>query len=192
MSGQKARDEAPATVGQVAAALAALGLYSGENTPREHAGEAARLGGADAYRVRMVNALLGVVQAEAVMADAVPLADDARHVAWEEQLTAAGAGLDDPVRRVEFIRWQVLRAGTPLRLMAQNQGAGPIPLAAAHAAAGLHMLLGVIAAAQDAVATGDVDTLAAQAGQLRAAREALTSAVGNTDLLLNMLKSVGL
>jgi hypothetical protein len=192
MSEQKARDEAPATVGQVAAALAALGLYSGENTPEEHAVEAARLGGADAYRVRLVNALLGVVQAEAVMADAVPLGEDARHVAWEEQLTAAGAGLDDPVRRVEFIRWQVLRAGTPLRLMAQNQGAGPIPLAAAHAAAGLHLLLGVIAAGQDAVATGDADTLTAQAGQLRAAREALTNAIGNTDLLLNMLKSVGL
>jgi hypothetical protein len=192
MGEQKARGEAPATVGQVAAALAALGLYSGENAPEEHAAEAARLGGADAYRVRMVNALLGVVQAEAVMADAVPLAEDARHVAWEEQLTAAGAGLDDPVRRVEFIRWQVLRAGTPLRLMAQNQGAGPIPLAAAHAATGLHVLLGVIAAGQDAVATGDVDTLAAQAGQLRAAREALTNAIGNTDLLLNMLKSVGL
>ncbi|MFF8026301.1 DUF6245 family protein [Streptomyces sp. NPDC007896] len=45
---------------------------------------------------------------------------DARHVAWEEQLKAADAGLDDPVRRVGFIRRQVLRAGTPLRLMAQN------------------------------------------------------------------------
>jgi hypothetical protein len=90
---------------------------------------------------------------------------------------------------VEFIRWQVLRAGIPLRLMAQNQGAGPIPLAAAHAATGLHMPRGVIAAGQHAVATGDVDTLAAEAGQLRAAREALKNAIGNTDLLLNMLKS---
>lgn len=39
------------------------------------------------------------------MADGVKLDDDARHIAWEEQLKAAGAGLDDPVRRVEFIRW---------------------------------------------------------------------------------------
>ena len=84
------------------------------------------LGGADPYRVRMVNALLGVVQAEAVMADTVTLDGDARHVAWQEQFTAAGAGLDDPVRRMEFLRWQVLRASTPPRLMAQNQGAGPI------------------------------------------------------------------
>uniref|UniRef100_UPI003F49790C DUF6245 family protein n=1 Tax=Streptomyces sp. CA-136453 TaxID=3240050 RepID=UPI003F49790C len=192
MSERMGRGDAPATVEQVAAAMAAMGLYSGENTAEEHAEEAARLGGADAYRVRMVNALLGVVQAEAAMADAVRLDDEAQHKAWEEQLNAAGAGLDDPVRRLEFIRWQVLRAGTPLRLMAQNQGAGPIPLAAAHAATGLHTLLGVIAASQDAVAAGDVDTLAAQASQLQAAREALQNAIDNTDLLLNMLKSVGL
>ncbi|MFF8848219.1 DUF6245 family protein [Streptomyces sp. NPDC015127] len=41
-----------------------------------------------------------------------------------------GAGLGSGAR-LEFISWQVLRAGIPLRLMAQNQGAGPIPLAAA-------------------------------------------------------------
>ncbi|MFE9254124.1 DUF6245 family protein [Streptomyces sp. NPDC006879] len=192
MSEQMGRGEAPATVEQVAAAMAALGLYDGENTPSEHAEEAARLGGTDAYRVRMVNALLGVVQAEAAMADAVKLNDEHRHAAWEEQLKAAGAVLDDPVRRLEFIRWQVLRAGTPLRLMAQNREVGPIPLAAAHAATGLHTLLGVIAASQDAVATGDVETLASQAGQLEAAREALQNAMDNTDVLLNMLKSVGL
>lgn len=141
----------------------------------------------------MVNALLGVVQAEAAMADGVKLDDDARHAAWEDQLKSAGAGLDDPPgRRLEFIRWQVLRVGTPLRLMAQNREVGPIPLAAAHAATGLHLLLGVIAASQDAVATGDVETLAAQAGQLQAAREALQNAIDNSDVLLNMLKSVGL
>ncbi|MFE0654416.1 DUF6245 family protein [Streptomyces sp. NPDC059534] len=133
-----------------------------------------------------------MLQAEAAMADGVKLDDDARHMAWKEQLKSAGAGLDDPVRRVEFIRCQVLRAGTPLRLMAQNQGAGPIPLSSAHTATGLHLLLGVIAASQDAVAHGDVDTLAAQAGQLQTAREALQNAIDNTDLLLNMLKSVGL
>lgn len=177
---------------QIAAAMAALGFYRGKNTPEEHAGEAAWLGGPDAYRVRMLNALLGMVQAETAVADAVTLGDDARHVAWEEQLTAAGAGLDDPVRRVEFIRWQVLRAGTPLRLMAQNREVGPIPLAAAHAVTGLQELLGVIVASQDSVAQGDVETLAAQTGQLRAAREALQNAINNTDVLLNMLKSVGL
>jgi hypothetical protein len=93
---------------------------------------------------------------------------------------------------VEFLRWQVLRSGTPVREMAQNQEAGPIPLAAAHTATALHLLLGVIAASQDAVATGDVEALAAQADHLQSAREALCAAIGNTELLLNMLKSVGL
>lgn len=71
---------------------------------------------------------------------------------------------------LSFVRCQVLGAGTPLRLMAQNQGAGPIPLAAAHGAIGLHLLLGVIAASQTAVALSDVDNLA-QAEQLQAARK---------------------
>lgn len=132
-----------ATVEQVAEATSALGLYTGR-TPRR----STRRG----------------------LPDAVELDDDARHTAWEEQLTATGAGLlDDPLARVEFIRWQVLRAGTPLRLMAQNPATGPIPPAAVHAPTGLHMLLGVIA-----VALGDVDTPAAQAGQHQAAREALS------------------
>lgn len=83
------------TVERLAAAIAALGLYHGENTPEEHAAEAARLGGADAYRVRMVNALLGMVQTEAAMADSVKLDDDVRHAAWESQLQAAGAGPEE-------------------------------------------------------------------------------------------------
>jgi Family of unknown function (DUF6245) len=186
------RGEASATVEQIAAAMAALGFYRGKNTPEEHAEEAARLGGPDAYRVRMLNALLGMVQAQTAMADAVKLGDQARHAAWEEQLKAAGAGLDNPVRRVEFLLWQVLRAGTPLRLMAQNREVGPIPLAAAHAVTGLQALLGVIVASQDALAQGDVETLAAQTAQLKAARAALENAINNTDVLLNMLKPVGL
>jgi hypothetical protein len=171
--------------------LAALGCYDGSNTAAEHAAEAARLGGADAYRVRLVNALLGAVQTQAMLADAVDLDDEARHVAWREQLTSAGA-FDDPVVRVGFIRWQVLRAGMPLRLIAQNPETGPIPVAAAHAAEGLHVLLGVIGASYQAVAAGDVETLAAQAGLLRAARDSLQTAIDNTDILLDMLKSVGL
>jgi Family of unknown function (DUF6245) len=129
------------TVEQIGAALAALGCYDGSNTAAEHAAEAARLGGAEAYRVRLVNALLGAVQTQAMLADAVDLYEQARHAAWREQLTSAGA-LDDPLVRVGFLRWQVLRAGTPLRLIAQNPETGPIPVAAAHAAEGLHVLLG--------------------------------------------------
>ncbi|MEU6188101.1 DUF6245 family protein [Nocardia sp. NPDC047038] len=45
----------------------------------------------------------------------------------------------------------MLRAGTPLRLMAQNREVGPIPLAATHAVTALHTLLGVIATSQSQV-----------------------------------------
>ena len=41
------------------------GCYDGTNTAAEHAAEAARLGGAEAYRARLVNALLGAVSAQA-------------------------------------------------------------------------------------------------------------------------------
>ena len=37
-------------------------MYDGSNTASEHTQEATRLGGADAYRVRMVNALLSAAQ----------------------------------------------------------------------------------------------------------------------------------
>jgi hypothetical protein len=57
----------------------------------------------------MVNALLGVVQADAVMADSVSLDEDARHKAWQEQLGGRGRA-GRPVQRVEFIRWQVQQA----------------------------------------------------------------------------------
>ncbi|WP_236706556.1 DUF6245 family protein, partial [Frankia sp. ACN1ag] len=167
------------------AAMAALGLYDGANTPAEHAAEAARLGGVEAYRLRMVNALLGMAQAEAVLAEGAVDDAAARHAAWEQQLVSAGVA-DDAVRRIGFVRWQVLR------LIAQHPETGPIPVAAAHAVTGLHTLLGVIAASQGAVATGDVATLAGQSEQLRDARQALTDAVGNVDILLDMLRSVGL
>ncbi|MEV7356863.1 hypothetical protein [Kitasatospora sp. NPDC091276] len=42
-------DVRPVTVEQIGAALAALGLYDGANTTAEHAAEAARLGGPDAF-----------------------------------------------------------------------------------------------------------------------------------------------
>jgi hypothetical protein len=94
-----------------------------------------------------------------MVADAVDLDEQTRHAAWREQLLSAGA-FDDPVVRVGFLRWQVLRAGMPLRLIAQNPEAGPIPVAAAHAAEVLHALLRVIGASYQAVAVGDVETLA--------------------------------
>ena len=79
-----------------------------------------------------------------------------------------------------------------MRIIAGNIEVGPIPVAAAHAAEGLHVLLGVIGDSHQAVATGDIETLATQAEQLRAAKASLQAAIDNTDLLLDLLKSVGL
>src|SRR5450759_1408707 len=87
----------PATVTQRAAAMSALGLYGGANTPAEHTAEALRLGGQDTYRVRLANALLGAVQAEAVLADAITIGPEARAAACEQQLITAGAA-DDPTK----------------------------------------------------------------------------------------------
>jgi len=85
------------------------------------------------------------------------------------------------------LRWQTLRVSGPLREIAQNVAAGPIPLAAAHAADGLQKLLGVIAAGQNPT-SDDVDRLAGPVtDELRAAREALSNAIGNVDLLLDLL-----
>ncbi len=179
----------PSSVTQLAAAMRALGLYHGANTPAEHAAEARRLGGEDAYRVRLANALLGAAQAEALLADAIPLSPEARTTAYEQQLSTAGAA-DDPVKRIAFLRWQTLRVSGPLREIAQNVAAGPIPLAAAHAADGLQQLLGVIAAGQNPT-SDDVDRLAGPVtDELRAAREALSNAIGNVDVLLDLLGAI--
>ena len=52
-------------------------LYNGSKPASEHRAETARWGGADAYRVRLVNALLGAVQTQAMRADAVKLDEEA-------------------------------------------------------------------------------------------------------------------
>jgi hypothetical protein len=57
---QDRRDDNPSSVEQIVAAMAALGMYSGENTELEHAREAKRLGGMNAYQARLANALLGI------------------------------------------------------------------------------------------------------------------------------------
>ena len=59
------RPHEPATIQQLVDAMVALGLWEGQNTAAEHRKEAARLGGRDAYRLSLCNALLGAVQAQA-------------------------------------------------------------------------------------------------------------------------------
>lgn len=94
---------------------------------------------------------------------------------------------DSPTKRPRFLRWQTLRVAGPLHQMAQHVEAGPIPLAAAHAAEGLQQLLSVIADSQN-VTPADVDRLAGPVtDELRAARESLVNAIGNIDILLKLL-----
>ncbi|MFD8531255.1 DUF6245 family protein [Streptosporangium canum] len=64
--GHEVLDE-PASAVQLGAAMAALGLYGGTNTAAEHASEAARPGADGPYRMRPARALLGAVQAGAML-----------------------------------------------------------------------------------------------------------------------------
>jgi hypothetical protein len=164
--------------------------YDGSNTAFEHAAEAARLGGAEAYRVRLVNALLGAVQTQAMLADAVELDEEARNAAWREQLLSAGA-FDDPVVRVGFVRWQVLRAGDAVAAdraacgdRTDSGGRRARRRGAARTAGGDRRQL----PGRRRQRRGDP----CRAGRVAAARDSLQTAIDNTDILLDMLKSVGL
>lgn len=173
--------------------MVALGLWEGDNTLEQHDEQARRLGGAEAYRLSLCNALLGAVQAQAVLADGLSaVSAEQRQAAWQEQLRAAGARDSDPEALMGFLRWQALRLATPLREIAAREQTGPIPLAAAHTVDGLQTLLDVIGAGQriatgQSIADADADALP---DSLRAARASLTDALGNVDVLLDMRDSV--
>lgn len=186
MKKTKGRDEdPPSTVKQLAAAMMALGKYSGENSDAEHAAEAKRLGGMDAYRMRLANALLGIVEIDAMFADGAGVSAEQMGAAHRQALISAGAE-DDPGKLLQFLRWRTLRVGGPLREIAQNEEVGPLPLAAAHAAEGLQLILGVCAAGQNLLAADP----AALTADLKAAREALTNGVANIDIMLQLLAQV--
>ncbi len=174
--------EEPATVEQLAGAMNVLGFYTGPNASDEHEDEARRVGGVDAYRMRLVNALLGAVQTEAILAETIGVTDDQRAAAYRQQLVTAGVE-ENPDKLMDFLRWQVLRATGPLREIARRPEAGPIPLAAAHAAEGIQWLLAVIAGGQHPTAS-DADALVAN---LEAARTSRLDAIANVDILRRML-----
>lgn len=73
----------------------------------------------------------------------------------------------------------------PLRQIAQDASTGPIPVAAAHAADGLHRLLGVIGGGQ----VPSVENVKTGVAEMKAARQAFTNAIAiaNVDVLLGML-----
>ncbi|GGK94007.1 hypothetical protein Ppa06_70060 [Planomonospora parontospora subsp. parontospora] len=175
----------PASAEQLGAALAALGLYGGSNTAAEHEAEANRLGGMVPYRMRLANALLGAVQVEAMLVEIG--AADLEELAAAHRQQLATAGVDgDPERLAAFLRWQTLRVAGPLRQFAQDPSTGPIPLAAAHTAEGLQRLLGVIGAGQVPSAEAVTEHIA----ELEKARACLVDAIGNVDILLQMLNGL--
>lgn len=176
------RKDTPSTITQLASAMAALGMYGGENSEAEHKAEAKRLGGEDAYRRLLVNALLGTVETEALLADSEGAPDE--HVRSAHRQARISAGVeDDPKKLLELLRWQTLRIEGPLREIVQNEGIGPIPLAAAHTAEGLQLLLGICAQGQD-LEHASPDRLTSD---LKGARESLTTAIKNIDVLLSLI-----
>ncbi len=176
-------DDVPATITQLAAAMEALGRYTGTNTELEHAKEAKRLGSKAYYRMMLANALLGLVEGEALVSDGAGVTETQMRSAHHQALTAAGAE-DTPGKLMGFLRWRTLRIEGPLREIAQNVEAGPIPLAAAHAAVGLQHLLAVCEAGQDPMNASPTKLTE----DLKIAREALTAAVVNMDIMLQLVK----
>jgi hypothetical protein len=162
--------------------MAALGMYAGENSESEHQAEAKRAGSETYYRMLLVNALFGIVSAEAMLADSEGVSHDQMQSAHRQARISAGVE-EQMSKLLGFLRWQTLRVGGPLREMAQDTETGPIPLAAAHAAEGLQLLLGVCAQGQN-LDNADPSALTAD---LKAAREALTNAVANIDIMLRLV-----
>ena len=179
-------DDTPSTAKQLTAAMAALGKYAGDNSDAEHAAEAARLGGMNAYQMSLANALLGIAEIDAMLADGSGVTVEQMHMAHQQALISAGVE-DDPGKLLHFLQWRALRVAGPLRVIAQNREVGPLPLAAAHAAEGLQWILGVCAEGQNQGYVSP-ETPEKMKADLKAAREALTDARGNLDSMLTMLK----
>ena len=179
------KKEEPSTVIQLAAAMQALGLYNGQNTEEEHQAEAARIGGEAYYHMLLVNALLGGVETEALHADSSGVKFDQMQAAHQQALKTAGVE-DTPEKLMNFLRWRTLRVAGPLRQIAQNEEAGPVPLAAAHAAEALQRLLSASASGQN-IAQADPFQMAAD---LKSARESLTNSLANLDIMLGLIAQI--
>ena len=185
MKKYKGKKEEPSTVIQLAAAMQALGLYHGQNTEEEHQAEAARMGGEAYHHLLLVNALLGGVETEALHADASGVTFDQMQAAHQQALKTAGAK-DTPEKLMNFLRWRTLRVAGPLRQIAQNEEAGPVPLAAAHAAEALQLLLSACASGQNMAQANPFQ----MAADLKSARESLTNSLANLDIMLGLIEQI--
>lgn len=185
MKTYKGEKKEPSTVIQLAAAMQALGLYNGQNTEEEHQTEARQMGGEAYYHMLLVNALLGGVETEALHADSSGVKFDQIQSAHQQALITAGVE-DTPEKLMNFLRWRTLRVAGPLRQIAQNEEAGPVPLAAAHTAEALQLLLSVSASGQN-LAQADPFQMAAD---LKSARESLTNSLANLDIMLELIEQI--
>ena len=175
----------PATVTELAAALAALGAYDGANTEIEHAKETKRLGGGkDYYRMRLANALLGIAETEAMQCETAGGSTEQLFAAHRQALESAGATRTTEIL-LQFLQWRTLRVAGPLRQIAQDQSTGPIPLAAAHAADALQRLLQIAAAGQSPDAGMIAPEVIKQ--DLDTARGSLTHAIANLDIMRGLI-----
>jgi len=179
------QQETPSTIAQLVAAMKALGMYVGENTQAEHQAEAARLGGETYYRMMLVNALLGGIEANALIADASGVTAEQMDAAHRQALVTAGVK-DNPNKLMSFLRWRVLRVGGQLRKIAQNREVGPLPLSAAHAADGLQLILAICASGQNFAQVDPIQMIA----DLKAARESLSNSLANLNLMLGLVEQI--
>jgi hypothetical protein len=125
------------------------------------------------------------VETEALLSESAGVSANDLLAAHWQALTSAGVK-DGPDKLLRFLRWRVLRVEGPLRTIAQNPEVGPLPLAAAHAANGLQLLLEVCAAGQNPLNTPS-DRVTAD---LKAARTAFITAVENMDIMLKLIAQV--
>lgn len=99
-------EETPLTVAQLAAAMQALGFYAGENSEAEYQAEEARLGSQTYYRMMLVNALLGIVETDAVLAENSGVTAEQMLSAHQQALKSAGVA-DNPYKLLSFLRWRI-------------------------------------------------------------------------------------
>src|SRR5205807_6024854 len=103
--------------------------------------------------------------------------------AHQQALESAGA-TDTPEKLLGFLRWRTLRIEGPLKLIAQDEETGPIPVAAAHAAEALQQLLAICA--DGSYLDPDVISPATVKADLNKAKQSLTYAIENIDSMLDL------
>ena len=192
MPGVTGEAHEPASAVQLAGAIAALGLWSGDPSACDHDTEARRLGGMLAYRAHLANWLLGAVQSALIDLEGERLDRDDWLAALAQEIAVAVREGDD---RALFglLRWQTLRVGWRLRELVARERSGPIVLAAARTAEALQRQLGLLELGpllRDTLA-GEADVsdeqLLGLPGELDLASEALGAAAANLALIAGLL-----